>query len=174
RGGGGWWPAGGAGEPDRPVPAVVARAKANDRGAENVTGVEERRGHPRRDLELDAVLDALALSERGRRVRRRVERLARVGEGLGWRGARRELRILVGRGRELGRRGLVLHRRTIRVLLREALMLRRELLLELRRVEQDEPGEVDRPARRVDRPAETQLRHVRDQAAVIEVRVGEQ
>ena len=56
----------------------------------------------------------------------------------------------------------------------EALMLGRELLLQLRRIEQDEPRELDGPPGRVDRAGEAKRARVRDQTAVVEVRVREQ
>ena len=50
----------------------------------------------------------------------------------------------------------------------------RELLLELARVEQDEGRQLDRALRRPDRSREAGLDDVRDQAAVVEVGMGQQ
>src|SRR5437870_2013510 len=43
-----------------------------------------------------------------------------------------------------------------------------------RRVKQHQPGELDRSCRRVDRAAEAARHEVRDQAAVVEVRVRQE
>ena len=49
-----------------------------------------------------------------------------------------------------------------------------ELLLELARIEQDEPGQLDGAVGRPDRPAEALLHHVRDEPAVVEMGVRQQ
>jgi hypothetical protein len=163
-----------AAEHDGPVSRAVARPDADDRGPEDVPGVEVCGGDPRRDLHLGAVLDALEPIERGRRVRRGVQRLAQIRERFRRRIARGLLGVLVRRRGELRRGRAVLCHRAVGMLPGEPLMLRRELLLELRRVEQHEPRELDGPARRVHRAHEAQRARMRDEAAVVEMRVREQ
>ncbi len=68
---------------------------------------------------------------------------------------------------------LVLARRLVRVLGRPVAVALRVLLLELARVEQHESGELDRAPGGVDGPVEALGHDVGDEAAVIQVRVGQ-
>src|SRR5207245_610419 len=86
---------------------------------------------------------------------------------------RRGRGILLAGGRELGHGLLVLHRGTIRIPLGEALVALRELLLELRGIEEHQSGEVDASLGRVDRILEPGRGQMRDEPAVIEMRVRE-
>ena len=69
---------------------------------------------------------------------------------------------------------LVEHRRPGRVALLAPDEALGELLLELARVEEDQGRQLDRPLRRPHRTFESGLDHVRDQAAMVEVGMGQQ
>ena len=136
--------------------------------------VQVRRRDPRRDLDFGPVVDAVKESECGIGVVDRVERRAEPGDGFRLRLPRRGGGILLGRGRERGRGLLVLCRSAVRIPFGESLVAAREFLLELGGVQQHQSGEVDGPLGAVDRLAESGCRQMRDETAVIEMRVREQ
>ena len=111
-----------AAEDDDPLLVPIHDADADDRRAQDVAGVEIRRGDARRDLHFGAVVDAVEEPERRVGLVDRVQRLAQCGDRGRRRVPRRRRGILLCRGRELGHGLLVLDRRPIRIFLGEALV----------------------------------------------------
>jgi hypothetical protein len=183
-----------AGEDDAPrLLSRVARVDLDDRRAEDVPGVAERRRDARRDL------DRLVVVERPE-VLHRLFRVADVVEGLeeprvdlrsllpeALLGIEALLHVVVRRPRAAATAALGTRVRRLLLLLARVLArlaarhpcgslapVLRLLLLDLAAVQQHQSRQLHGRARGVDRAAEATLDEQRDEARVVEMRVSEQ
>ena len=170
----GSWMIGVSGRPRSPektirvggVAILVGGVDDDDGRAQDVAGVEERGRHARSDLDDLAVGVADEAAHGTLGVLDVIERLEVRRLDL-WR-VRSHRRLVV----EPGFRRLAC--RPTRHPLRPLAMILGLLSLDLAAVEQDEPRQLDRRWRGVDRPREALADEDRDEAAMVEVRVGQQ